>query len=95
MPADFNWAIGGEAGDGIDSTGKIFAQALSRAGRRLTGRPWYYAVAVLIPLPLRFTLMTGVGTLVGVPISAAQAALIAVTVVCGAALAARYGAGPA
>jgi 2-oxoglutarate ferredoxin oxidoreductase subunit alpha len=35
MPADFNWAIGGEAGDGIDSTGKIFAQALSRAGRQV------------------------------------------------------------
>ncbi|MFC5970576.1 2-oxoacid:acceptor oxidoreductase subunit alpha [Halomarina salina] len=35
MPADLNWAIGGEAGDGIDSTGKIFAQALSRAGRHV------------------------------------------------------------
>jgi 2-oxoglutarate ferredoxin oxidoreductase subunit alpha len=35
MPADFNWAIGGEAGDGIDSTGQIFAQALSRAGRHV------------------------------------------------------------
>ncbi|WP_144902762.1 2-oxoacid:acceptor oxidoreductase subunit alpha [Halobellus captivus] len=35
MPADFNWAIGGEAGDGIDSTGKIFAQALSRSGRHV------------------------------------------------------------
>ena len=35
MAADFNWAIGGEAGDGIDSTGKIFAQALSRAGRHV------------------------------------------------------------
>jgi 2-oxoglutarate ferredoxin oxidoreductase subunit alpha len=35
MHADFNWAIGGEAGDGIDSTGKIFAQALSRAGRHV------------------------------------------------------------
>ncbi|WP_049981210.1 2-oxoacid:acceptor oxidoreductase subunit alpha [Halolamina rubra] len=35
MPADFNWAIGGEAGDGIDSTGKIFARALSRAGRHV------------------------------------------------------------
>jgi 2-oxoglutarate ferredoxin oxidoreductase subunit alpha len=35
MPEDFNWAIGGEAGDGIDSTGKIFAQALSRAGRQV------------------------------------------------------------
>ena len=35
MPSDFNWAIGGEAGDGIDSTGKIFAQALSRAGRHV------------------------------------------------------------
>ncbi|ESS09169.1 MAG: 2-oxoacid:acceptor oxidoreductase, alpha subunit [uncultured archaeon A07HN63] len=35
MPADFNWAVGGEAGDGIDSTGKIFAQALSRAGRHV------------------------------------------------------------
>ncbi len=35
MSADFNWAIGGEAGDGIDSTGKIFAQALSRAGRHV------------------------------------------------------------
>jgi len=35
MPADFNWAIGGEAGDGINSTGKIFAQALSRAGRHV------------------------------------------------------------
>jgi 2-oxoglutarate ferredoxin oxidoreductase subunit alpha len=35
MPADFNWAIGGEAGDGIASTGKIFAQALSRAGRHV------------------------------------------------------------
>ncbi|MXR41115.1 2-oxoacid:acceptor oxidoreductase subunit alpha [Halobaculum sp. WSA2] len=35
MPADFNWAIGGEAGDGIDSTGKVFAQALSRAGRHV------------------------------------------------------------
>jgi Pyruvate:ferredoxin oxidoreductase and related 2-oxoacid:ferredoxin oxidoreductases, gamma subunit len=35
MPEDFNWAIGGEAGDGINSTGKIFAQALSRAGRHV------------------------------------------------------------
>jgi 2-oxoglutarate ferredoxin oxidoreductase subunit alpha len=35
MPRDLNWAIGGEAGDGIDSTGKIFAQALSRAGRHV------------------------------------------------------------
>src|SRR6056297_1324306 len=35
MPADFNWAVGGEAGDGIDSTGKIFAQALARAGRHV------------------------------------------------------------
>ena len=35
MPDDLNWAIGGEAGDGIDSTGKIFAQALSRAGRHV------------------------------------------------------------
>ncbi|MFB6074387.1 MAG: 2-oxoacid:acceptor oxidoreductase subunit alpha [Haloarculaceae archaeon] len=35
MPEDFNWAIGGEAGDGIDSTGKIFARALSRAGRHV------------------------------------------------------------
>jgi 2-oxoglutarate ferredoxin oxidoreductase subunit alpha len=32
---DLNWAIGGEAGDGIDSTGKIFAQALARAGRHV------------------------------------------------------------
>ena len=35
MPTDLNWAVGGEAGDGIDSTGKIFAQALSRAGRHV------------------------------------------------------------
>lgn len=35
MHEDLNWAIGGEAGDGIDSTGKIFAQALSRAGRHV------------------------------------------------------------
>ena len=35
MVADFNWAVGGEAGDGIASTGKIFAQALSRAGRHV------------------------------------------------------------
>jgi 2-oxoglutarate ferredoxin oxidoreductase subunit alpha len=35
MVDDLNWAIGGEAGDGIDSTGKIFAQALSRAGRHV------------------------------------------------------------
>jgi 2-oxoglutarate ferredoxin oxidoreductase subunit alpha len=35
MAEDFNWAVGGEAGDGIDSTGKIFAQALSRAGRHV------------------------------------------------------------
>ncbi len=35
MPRDLNWAIGGEAGDGIASTGKIFAQALSRAGRHV------------------------------------------------------------
>src|SRR6056297_669263 len=35
MPADFNWATGGEAGDGIDSTGQIFARALSRAGRHV------------------------------------------------------------
>src|SRR6056297_4364462 len=35
MPTDFNWAIGGEAGDGIDATVKIFAQALSRAGRHV------------------------------------------------------------
>jgi 2-oxoglutarate ferredoxin oxidoreductase subunit alpha len=35
MPEDLNWAIGGEAGDGIDSTGKIFARALSRAGRHV------------------------------------------------------------
>jgi Pyruvate:ferredoxin oxidoreductase and related 2-oxoacid:ferredoxin oxidoreductases, alpha subunit len=35
MHEDLNWGIGGEAGDGIDSTGKIFAQALSRAGRHV------------------------------------------------------------
>jgi 2-oxoglutarate ferredoxin oxidoreductase subunit alpha len=35
MTDDLNWAIGGEAGDGINSTGKIFAQALSRAGRHV------------------------------------------------------------
>ncbi|WP_299236615.1 2-oxoacid:acceptor oxidoreductase subunit alpha [Natronomonas sp.] len=35
MSEDLNWAVGGEAGDGIDSTGKIFAQALSRAGRHV------------------------------------------------------------
>ncbi|MCU4924563.1 2-oxoacid:acceptor oxidoreductase subunit alpha [Halobacteria archaeon AArc-dxtr1] len=35
MARDLNWAVGGEAGDGIDSTGKIFAQALSRAGRHV------------------------------------------------------------
>jgi len=35
MTEDVNWAVGGEAGDGIDSTGKIFAQALSRAGRHV------------------------------------------------------------
>ncbi len=35
MEGDFNWAVGGEAGDGINSTGKIFAQALSRAGRHV------------------------------------------------------------
>ncbi|OVE84397.1 2-oxoacid:acceptor oxidoreductase subunit alpha [Natronolimnobius baerhuensis] len=35
MAEDLNWAVGGEAGDGIDSTGKIFAQALSRAGRHV------------------------------------------------------------
>ena len=35
MHEDFNWAVGGEAGDGIDSTGKIFAQALARAGRHV------------------------------------------------------------
>ncbi|MFW6436279.1 MAG: 2-oxoacid:acceptor oxidoreductase subunit alpha [Halococcoides sp.] len=35
MTSDLNWAIGGEAGDGIDSTGKIFAQALARAGRHV------------------------------------------------------------
>ncbi|MDY6817630.1 MAG: 2-oxoacid:acceptor oxidoreductase subunit alpha [Halobacteriales archaeon] len=35
MTEELNWAIGGEAGDGIDSTGKIFAQALSRAGRHV------------------------------------------------------------
>jgi 2-oxoglutarate ferredoxin oxidoreductase subunit alpha len=35
MVDDLNWAIGGEAGDGINSTGKIFAQALSRAGRHV------------------------------------------------------------
>jgi 2-oxoglutarate ferredoxin oxidoreductase subunit alpha len=35
MAEDLNWAVGGEAGDGIDSTGKIFAQALARAGRQV------------------------------------------------------------
>ena len=35
MVNDLNWAIGGEAGDGIDSTGKIFARALARAGRHV------------------------------------------------------------
>jgi 2-oxoglutarate ferredoxin oxidoreductase subunit alpha len=35
MQEDITVAIGGEAGDGIDSTGKIFAQALSRAGRHV------------------------------------------------------------
>jgi 2-oxoglutarate ferredoxin oxidoreductase subunit alpha len=35
MAEDLNWAIGGEAGDGINSTGKIFAQALARAGRHV------------------------------------------------------------
>ncbi|WP_262176336.1 sodium-dependent transporter [Haloarcula laminariae] len=67
------------------------------AGRiaRLTSRPWYYAVAVVVPLFLAFTLVTGLGTLVGVPVSAPQAAVVAVAVVGGTAVAARYRAEPA
>ena len=62
---------------------------------RLTSRAWYYAVAVVVPLFLAFTLTTGVGTLVGVPVSAPQAAVLAVAAVGGTMLAARYGANPA
>ena len=62
------------------------------AGRlaRLTGGPWYYAVAVVVPLFLAFTLTTGVGTLVGLPVSATQASLLSVAVVGGTALASWY-----
>ncbi|WP_254274101.1 sodium-dependent transporter [Haloarcula marina] len=56
------------------------------AGRlaRLTGRPWYYAVAVVIPLFLAFTFLTGLGAVAGVPVSAPAALALAVVGVGGA-----------
>ncbi|PSP62521.1 daunorubicin ABC transporter ATP-binding protein [Halobacteriales archaeon QH_8_67_36] len=62
------------------------------AGRvaRLASRPWYYAVTVVVPLFLAFTLTTGIEGLLGVPVSTAQAAALAVAVVSGTTLATRY-----
>ncbi|MBX0285755.1 sodium-dependent transporter [Haloarcula salinisoli] len=44
---------------------------------RMTGRPWYYTVAVVLPLFLAFTLVSGLGGVLGVPVTAPQAAAIA------------------
>ncbi|MDS0281474.1 sodium-dependent transporter [Haloarcula onubensis] len=51
---------------------------------RLTARPWYYTVAVVLPLFLAFTFVSGLGTVLGVPLSAPQAAGVATVGVAGA-----------
>ncbi|MBX0321477.1 sodium-dependent transporter [Halomicroarcula sp. F13] len=51
---------------------------------RAAGLPWYYAVAVVLPLFLAFTLVSGLGGAVGVAVTAPQAAGIAVLGVVGA-----------
>jgi NSS family neurotransmitter:Na+ symporter len=50
---------------------------------RMAGLPWYYAVAVVLPLFLAFTLVSGLGSVVGVSLGATQAAAIAVVGVVG------------
>jgi len=58
----------------------------------LGARPWYYAVAVVLPLFLAFTLVSGLGTVVGISVTATQAAVVAVVGVGGAiAVAVRRG----
>ncbi|QIO22596.1 sodium-dependent transporter [Haloarcula sp. JP-L23] len=53
---------------------------------RMVGLPWYYAVAVALPLFLAFTLVSGLGGVVGVSVTAPQAAGAAVVGVVGAIL---------
>ncbi|GGN87142.1 MULTISPECIES: sodium-dependent transporter [Haloarcula] len=53
---------------------------------RMVGLPWYYAVAVALPLFLAFTLVSGLGGVVGVSVTAPQAAGVAVVGVVGAIL---------
>jgi len=50
----------------------------------LGARPWYYAVAVVLPLFLAFTLVSGLGTVLGVQVTTPQAAAVAVVGVVGA-----------
>ncbi|MBX0293757.1 sodium-dependent transporter [Haloarcula nitratireducens] len=67
------------------------------AGRlaRLAGRPWYYAVAVVLPLFLAFTLVSGLGGLLGVAVSATQAAAVALVGVAAFVAAVRFRGRPA
>ncbi|WP_324757554.1 sodium-dependent transporter [Haloarcula sp. GH36] len=55
------------------------------AGRiaTLAGRPWFVAIAVILPLFLAFTFVTGIGGVVGVTPTAGQAGAIAVAAVGG------------
>ncbi|MBV0923378.1 sodium-dependent transporter [Halomicroarcula limicola] len=67
------------------------------AGRlaRLAGRPWYYAVAVVLPLFLAFTLVSGLGGLLGVAVTATQAAAVALVGVAAFVAAVRFRGRPA
>ncbi|SDX80175.1 sodium-dependent transporter [Halopenitus persicus] len=56
---------------------------------RLFELPWYYAIAVVLPVFLAFTLVTGVGGILGIGISTRGAAAVAVLGVGGAILALR------
>ncbi|MFC6862600.1 sodium-dependent transporter [Halomicroarcula sp. GCM10025817] len=51
---------------------------------RMAGLPWYYAVAVALPLFLAFTLVSGLAGVVGVTVSPPQAVAVAVVGVLGA-----------
>ncbi|WP_096389795.1 sodium-dependent transporter [Halopenitus persicus] len=62
---------------------------------RLFELPWYYAIAVVLPVFLAFTLVTGVGGILGVDVSTGGAAAVALLGVVGAILALRRRATPA
>ncbi|MFA9516318.1 sodium-dependent transporter [Halopenitus sp. H-Gu1] len=60
--------------------GRLARKEYERGGgwiARATAAPWYYAIAIVLPVFLAFTLATGMGSVLGVPLSSPSALVVA------------------